>query len=219
LPLVRQLRGLVSKDELQGLVKDLRPAVSALAELNREGVPLQEETRLAGSCNNNVLHEWNETEVPDPNFPAHGPIYQEASKQFVGLAAESRSFDANGQYVRSYAQNANYASAVGDGRFFFTDLPVLGVNPPKAPRQPPYRPDVPCETQEVPDMRTRIQAPPRQIKINQNAPGAAERRARVQKALMEWMGQQLDATEMGDKYKLSKEPLTAAEIPQVVAGR
>ncbi len=211
LPLVRQLRKLVSPDELQGLVKDLEPTVPALARLNREAVPLQEETRLAGSCNNNVLHEWNETEVPDPNFPAQGKIYQETSKQFVGLGAESRSFDANGQYVRSYAQTANYASALGDGRFFFTDLPVQGVNPPAA-KQPPYRADVPCETQEPPDMRSKAQAPPRQVKINQHAPGADERRARVQKALMEWMGTQLEATGLDRRYTLSDTPLKASEI-------
>jgi phospholipid/cholesterol/gamma-HCH transport system substrate-binding protein len=216
LPLVRQLRRLVSRPELQGLVRDLRPLVPALADLNRRAVPLQEETRLAGSCNVNVLHEWNETKVPDPNFPPPGPIYQEASKQFVGLAAESRSFDANGQYVRSYAQNANYAMVLGDGRFFFTDLPVQGVNPPKAPRQPPYRPDVPCETQEPPDMRTQIQPPPRQIRINQHAPGADERRARVHKALMEWMRNELKRSDLGRQYTLSDKPLTAAEIPQVV---
>jgi hypothetical protein len=221
LPLVKQLRRLVSPEELQGLVDDLEPAVPALADLNREGVPLQEETRLAGSCNINVLHEWNETEVPDQQFPAQGPIYQEASKQFVGLAAESRNFDANGQYVRSYAQSANYASNLGDGRFFFTDLPVLGVNPPKA-EQPDYRPDVPCETQEPPDMRTRVQAPPQQIKVNQHAPGADARRARVQSALMDWMRDELKRSALGDHYTLSDEPLKASEIPAVarsVGGR
>ena len=214
LPLVRQLRKLVSTDELQGLVRDLRPLVPALADLNRRAIPFQEETRLTGSCNNNVIHEWNETKVPDPNFPPPGPIYQEASKQFVGLAAESRNFDANGQYVRSYAQTANYASALGDGRFFFTDLPVQGVNPPKT-SQPPYRPDVPCETQESPDMRSKPQAPPQQIRINQNAPGADARRARVNKALMEWMRDEMRRNG-SDGFKLSDEPLKASEIPQVV---
>jgi virulence factor Mce-like protein len=211
LPLVRELRRLVSRDELQGLVRELRPTVPALARLNRQSVPLAEETRLAGSCNNTVLHDWYETKVPDPNFPPPGPIYQEASKQFAGLAGESRNFDANGQYVRSYAQNANYASALGDGRFFFTDLPVQGVNPPKSDA-PPYRADVPCETQEGPDMRTKVQAPPRQIKINQNAPGAAERRARVHAALREWMGQQLEATGLDKRYTLSDQPLKAGEL-------
>jgi phospholipid/cholesterol/gamma-HCH transport system substrate-binding protein len=216
LPLVQQLRKLVRPRELQGLVNDLRPAVADLTRVNREGVPLQEETRLTGSCNINVLHEWNESEIPDPNFPAQGPIYQEASKQFVGLGAESRSFDANGQYVRSYAQSANYASVLGDGRFFFTELPVQGVNPPKAPGQPPYRPDVACETQEPPDLRTRIQAPPQQVRINHNAPGAAERRANAQQSLMNWMRDELLRSPLGRHYTLSEEPLKASEIPRVV---
>jgi virulence factor Mce-like protein len=215
LPLVRQLRALVGRDELQGLVRELEPTVPALAQLNRRAVPLQEQTRLTGSCNINVIHEWNETKIPDPNFPAQGPIYQEASKQFVGLAAESRSFDANGQYVRSYAQNANYATALGDGRFFFTDLPVQGVNPPKVTKQPPYEPEVPCETQEPPDMRTKIQEPPRQIKINQHAPGADARRARVHEALKDWMRDELKRSDLGTRYTLSDEPLKASEIPAV----
>ena len=215
LPLVKQLRGLVRPEELQGLVSDLRPLVPDLVRLNREAIPLQEETRLTGSCNVNVLHEWNESEVPDPNFPAVGPIYQEASKQFVGLGAESRNFDANGQYVRSAVQSANYAMATGDGRFFFTNLPVEGVNPPKAPGQPPYRPDVPCETQQAPDLRTYVQEPPQQIKINHNAPGAAERRARVNESLMKWMRDELMRSRLGDHYTLSDEPLKASEIPAV----
>jgi virulence factor Mce-like protein len=218
LPLVRQLRRLVGQDELQGLVKDLNQAVPALAQLNRRSIPLTEETRLAGSCNNNVLHEWNESKIPDQQFPSPGPIYQEASKQFVGLAAESRSFDANGQYVKSTAQNANYATVLGDGRFFLTDLPVLGVNPPKVNKQPPYRADVPCETQESPDLRTRVQTPPQQVRINQNAPGAAERRAKVEAALRDWMGDELKRSGLDDRYKISEKPLSAGDIPRVAQG-
>jgi len=105
--------------------------------------------------------------------------------------------------------------ALGDGRFFFTDLPVLGVNPPKT-TQPPYRPDVPCETQEGPDMRSQPQAPPQQIRINQHAPGADARRARVNKALMQWMRDELERNGAGEQFKLSDEPLKASEIPQVV---
>jgi virulence factor Mce-like protein len=215
LPLVRQLRGLVRPSELQGLVRDLRPVVPSLARLNRRGVPFQEETRLTGSCNNEVLHDWNESKIPDQTFPAQGSIYQEASKQFVGLGAESRSFDANGQYVRSIANNANFATVLGDGRFFFTDLPVQGVNPPKVLKQPDYRPDVPCETQEPPDLRTKVQAPPRQVRINQNAPGALERRAKVNDFMLNWMDKELMRSRLGSHYELSDEPLKASEIPAV----
>jgi virulence factor Mce-like protein len=218
LPFVKEMRGLVRKSELQGLVADLKPTVPFLVELNRGGVPLQEQTRLAGSCNVNVITPWNEETVPDPNFKASGPIYQEASKQFVGLGAESRSFDANGQYVRSYANNANYASALGDGRFFFTDLPVQGVNPPAKKDGPPaFKPEVPCETQERPDLRTKIQAPPQQIRIDQNAPGSAERRAAANKKLMTWMKRELKRSGLDKTYTLSKEPLTRADFPKVKA--
>ena len=218
LPFVKQMRGFVRPSELQGLVKDLRPTVPSLVELNRGGVNLQEQTRLTGSCNVNVITPWNNETVPDPNFKSGGPIYQEASRQFVGLGGESRSFDANGQYVRSFANSANYASVLGDGRFFFTDLPVQGVNPPaKKDGPPPLRPDVPCETQERPDLRTKIQPAPQQIRINQNAPGAAERRKVAYKKAADWMERALKSAGLDDKYKASDEPISAADLPKVKA--
>ena len=48
LPLVRELRGLVARAELRGLVADLRTTVPRLVELNRGGVALQEQGRLPG---------------------------------------------------------------------------------------------------------------------------------------------------------------------------
>jgi virulence factor Mce-like protein len=215
-PLVREMRALVSRPELQGLVRDLRPTVPSLVRLNRGGVPLQEQTRALGSCNVNVLHDWNESKIPDEAFKPQGSIYQEASKQFTGLAAESRNFDANGQYVRSYANNANYAYLIGDGRFYLTETPLQGVNPPrKRNGAPPYRPDVPCETQELPDLRSRPDAPPRAVKINHDAPGAAERRAKVNASLLEWMRNSMKQSGMDERFKLSTEPLKAAELDDV----
>jgi phospholipid/cholesterol/gamma-HCH transport system substrate-binding protein len=215
-PLVRELRGLVRKSELQGLVRDLRPTVPSLVELNRGGVKLQEQTRALGSCNNLVIHDWNEEAVPDPNFKSSGPVYQAASKQFTGLAAESRSFDANGQYVRSYANNANYATLLGDGRFFLSELPFQGVNPPrKTGGAPPYRPDVPCETQERPDLRSKPAAPPPSVRINQNAPGAAARRAEATERLLKWMRNSMKQSGMDERFELSEEPLKDDQIDDV----
>jgi phospholipid/cholesterol/gamma-HCH transport system substrate-binding protein len=216
LPLVRELRGLMRPSELQGLVNDLRPTVPALVELNRGGVGLNEQTRLLGSCQTNNIHPWNEMKVPDENFKPSGPIYQEASKQFTGLAAESRNLDANGQYVRSYANNANYATPLGDGRFFLSESPFQGVNPPaKKGGAPPYKPDVPCETQELPDLRSKPAAPPQSVKINQNGPGAAARRAKVNEALLEWMKASMKQSGLDERYKLSDEPLKPAELDDV----
>jgi hypothetical protein len=210
------MRGLVSRPELQGLVRDLRPTVPHLVQLNRGGVNLQEQTRALGSCNNTVLHDWNESTIPDEHLKPAGKIYQEASKQFVGLGAESRNFDANGQYVRSMANNANYAHLLGDGRFYLTGQPLVGVNPPrKRGGAPPYMPDVPCETQELPDLRSRPDAPPPSVRINHHAPGADERRAKVNAALLEWMKDQMAVAGLDKRFKLSDEPLKAAEVDLV----
>jgi hypothetical protein len=216
LPFVKEMRGFVSAPELQGLVKDLRPTVPSLVELNRGGVKLQEQTRALGSCNNLVIHDWNEESVPDPNFKSSGPIYQAASKQFTGLAAESRSFDANGQYVRSYANNANFATLLGDGRFYLSEQPFQGVNPPrKRGGAPAYRPDVPCETQERPDLRSKPDAAPPTMRINQNAPGAAARRDEANERLLAWMKRSMKQSGMDERYELSDKPLRADQIDDV----
>ncbi|MEJ7784005.1 MAG: MlaD family protein [Solirubrobacteraceae bacterium] len=190
LPFLQQLRGLVSENELGGLARRLRTTVPILVELNEGGVPLQEQQRAFASCTANVIAPWQEDTIDDPNFKSAGPVFQEGVKWLPGVAGESRNFDANGQYVRSFAQNANYAYALGDGRFFFTELPVQGVNPPKM-AEPPYVPDAPCETQDPPDLQTRAAAPPTAIKVNQNAPGALERRIQSRETARTWLSEEL----------------------------
>jgi phospholipid/cholesterol/gamma-HCH transport system substrate-binding protein len=172
LPLVKQLRRFTSEPELKGLVRDLRPLVPELTELNEGGVPLQKELRLLSSCSNEVVIPWRNDKIDDPVFPASGPVYEEQVKWLPGIAAESRNFDANGQYVRSLANGANYAYPANDGRIFTTGLPLQGVNPPRADSAPPLRPDVACETQQQPDLRSRPQAPPTAIKVNHSSPAA-----------------------------------------------
>jgi len=216
LPFVRQLRGLTSDAELKGLANDLRPVVPALTELNRGGVALQEQGRRLSSCNNSVINPWQNETIPDPNFPSAGPVYQEASKGFTGLAGESRSFDANGQYVRSLAKTANIAAVAGTDRFFLVDQPLQGVNPPRARSAPAYRRDVPCETQERPDLRSNPGAAPQQRRIDQNAPGAAERRKRANEIAMEWMEDSLKMSGLDKALDLVDEPLRRDELDDVV---
>lgn len=217
LPFVQQLRGLVSDEELGGLARRLRSTVPHLVDLNEGGVPLQEQQRALSSCSANVIAPWQEDEIADPNFPSAGPVFQEGVKWLPGIAGESRNFDANGQYVRSFAQNANYAYALGDGRFFFTELPVQGVNPPKM-TEPPLEPGVPCETQEPPNLQTRPAAPPAAIKISQDAPGAAARRLQARAAAQSWMADELQRSPLGDVYSLSDQLLQADQIDDVVRG-
>jgi phospholipid/cholesterol/gamma-HCH transport system substrate-binding protein len=213
LPFVKQMRRLMSRPELRGLVADLDPLVPELTEFNRGGVGLNEQQRALSSCSVNVVQPWQDDTIPDPNFPATGPIYQDSIKWLPGIAAESRSFDAHGQYIRTLIKTANFAVPAGQG-FFLTDQPVQGVNPPPMP-EPRYRPDVPCETQEQPDLRTKPAAPPAQIRINQNAPGAAERRAKATKVVMDWMRDQMKVVGWDKRLTLSDEPLKASELDAV----
>ncbi|MDX6649146.1 MAG: phospholipid/cholesterol/gamma-HCH transport system substrate-binding protein [Solirubrobacteraceae bacterium] len=167
LPFVREARGLVRSTELQGLVSDLRPLVPDLARLNVNLVPLYEQVRSASSCQNEVILPWSHDTVPDPNFPATGQVYQEGVSGLPGLGAESRSGDANGQWARVLAGNASTVYAVSGvdktlgKRVGLTNFPLKGVNPPPSER-PPSRYDVPCETQQRPDLSTIPGAPPAQ---------------------------------------------------------
>jgi len=155
-PFVEQVRGLVSEPELRGLSRDLRPVVPSLTALERRTVPLFTQVREASSCQNEVVLPWSKDTIEDKTFPAEGPVYQEATKPLPGLAGESRSGDANGQWFRVMVAAPKFAYPFGADRFFFTGNPIQGVNPPvpENHKRSPLRPDVPCETQEPPDLRT-----------------------------------------------------------------
>jgi ABC-type transporter Mla subunit MlaD len=211
LPLVRQLRGLVSRPELQGLVTALRPLVPDLAELNRDGIELQEEQRLLASCQTGVVLPWQNDRIPDAIIPAKGKVFEEGVRWLPGIAGESRSFDANGQYIKTTADGGNFAMATGDGRFFLMGSPLQGVQPPKVAKDPPLRPDVVCETQERPDLAAGVQVPPPTRRINQNAPGAAARSAAAQARAVDWLRDQVKRE--GLDLKVSETPLRAAQIP------
>jgi phospholipid/cholesterol/gamma-HCH transport system substrate-binding protein len=175
LPFVRQARRLIAPSELRGLTSDLRPLVPNLTRLNKNLVPLYEKVRSASSCQNEVVLPWSHQTVPDKNFPATGQVFQEGVSGLPGLAAESRSGDANGQWARVVAGNGLNVYALGGvdtqlgQRFGITNFPLMGVNPPKAER-PPSRYDVPCETQQAPDLRTTPGPAPQQMARGQFSP-------------------------------------------------
>src|SRR5206468_993485 len=75
MPLVRQLRGLVSTGELRGLVADLKTSIPSLNDLSTSSIPLYGQVRLASSCQNEVILPWTQMTVPDPVFPAEGKVY------------------------------------------------------------------------------------------------------------------------------------------------
>ncbi len=175
-PLLEQIRGLVSEEELRGLTADLRPTIPRLTTLANESIPFLDESRALASCFNEVVNPWSRQTVTDAATPASGQIFEELGYGLTGIASESRSGDANGPYIRVMAgggtntvvfpdsiQEAGTAvDAVG-----LTPLPLLGAIPAiESSAKTPYRPDVRCETQEPPDIDAGAPvAPPRQTTV------------------------------------------------------
>jgi len=156
-PFIRQARLLVSEEELKGLTRDLRVTIPAIARLNRSTIGLLDENRALSACQNQVLLPFAKTPIPDPDFPANSgqPFYKQGPRGFVGLAGESRLFDANSPLFHINFGTGPTTIVYGDrGESFFAQAPEApaGIRPIRPNSRPKFRPDIPCETQEPPDM-------------------------------------------------------------------
>jgi ABC-type transport system involved in resistance to organic solvents, periplasmic component len=167
-PWIGQLRQLVSQPELRGLTQDLRPTVPDLAALSHDSLPFLEQSRALASCFNNVVIPWSNTPIPNHDSdPPAAKVYQETAYGFSGVAGESRSGDANGQEFRVLGGGGTNTIAP----FTTPDLaaPLTGVTPfnflgsepaKQSSAKTPFRPDVPCETQDPPDLHSEIGSAP-----------------------------------------------------------
>jgi phospholipid/cholesterol/gamma-HCH transport system substrate-binding protein len=186
LPFIRQARQLVSQDELRGLAARLRATVPLLVRLNEGTVRTLEQYRALASCQNNVLLPFSKTPIPDPDFEWHTdePWYEESPRAFVGLSGESRIHDANSPMFRVLA-GAGPTTVVStpetmDGPVYGQALvPLDGVRPVRPTTRGRFRPDVPCETQEAPDLHAPGGPADQQVQASADRPRTArELRAR-----------------------------------------
>ena len=142
-PWMFQARQLVQEDELKGLAADLRQAVPSLVTLNSRLEPFLSQVRALSSCTNRVLIPFMESEIPSMEEGNSGHLVREQiNRSFVGLAGESRVNDANTPVFHVQGVNP-FNLAAGD---------VEPAAPIDANTPPPHRPDVPCETQEPPNL-------------------------------------------------------------------
>jgi hypothetical protein len=179
-PFLRQLRGLVSRDELRGLTADLRPAIPDLARLSRRTIPLLNQFRSLSSCLNEVAIPWSNETVPDPETPtltdpedpsSVAKVFEELTFGITGISSESRSGDANGPYIKVLAAGGPntvvFPDPLQDTQVGVTPLPILGTMPAlDSSAKTPFRPNVNCETQEPPNLNSQEGPAPEQ-------PGAA----------------------------------------------
>jgi phospholipid/cholesterol/gamma-HCH transport system substrate-binding protein len=188
LPFLAQLRALVRPSELRGTARELRLRIPSLARLNSRSVALFDQGRALSACQNRVLLPFAKTPIPDPDFPAASdqPWYKEAPRSFVGLAGEGRVHDANTPFYHVLGGGGpNTTVSTGDDgtKLVGTSLfPVLGVRPYRSTR-PRFRPDVPCETQEPPDLNAPSGNPDQ--RVTPNPISTPRTRAREERSLRE----------------------------------
>jgi phospholipid/cholesterol/gamma-HCH transport system substrate-binding protein len=179
-PWIGQLRQLISKPELRGLVSDLKPTIPDLAALSSASLPFLEEARALSSCFNDVVIPWSNTEIPNTDSdPPAGKVYEETAWGFTGVAGESRSGDANGQEFRVLGGGGTNTIApfeTPDPASTLTGVvpfSFLGSQPAKqSSLKTPFRPDVPCETQDPPDLRSEIGPAPETTERSTNSADA-----------------------------------------------
>jgi phospholipid/cholesterol/gamma-HCH transport system substrate-binding protein len=183
MPFLRQLRGLVSKPELRGLVHGLRPAIPDLARLSQRSVPFLNQGRLLSSCTNEVLTPFLESDLPDPDGDAannglsDAKVYPQGAFAAEGFGGISRTGDANGQPSRvigaSGPQILSFPAGGGVPPSFATSaFPVLGSRPAlQSSAKTPFRPDAACEKQQPPNLSSGPAGPaPTQTTVSSAAP-------------------------------------------------
>jgi phospholipid/cholesterol/gamma-HCH transport system substrate-binding protein len=218
-PWIGQVRQLISQSELRGLVDDLRPTVPDLANLSSASLPFLEQARALSSCFNNVVIPWSNTTIPNHDSdPPAAKVYQETAYGLTGVAGESRSGDANGQEFRVLGGGGTNTIAP----FTSPDIPgaltgvipfnFLGSEPAKqSSLKTPFRPDVPCETQDPPNLNSEIGPAPASKSSGKSATTATPE----EQDLSRRYGQILQQLDVAKKARSQGQPGAAEQIAQL----
>ena len=146
IPWLRQQRALMQESELRGVARSLREAMPSLVRLNRQQVELLGQGRALASCTNHVLTPFSRSPIPTAEPGNSGQeVRRQTFRGLVGLAGESRNNDANTPYFHIQVVKPTNLAAANGGR-------LEPLSPPNPNMPPPHRPNVPCETQEPPNL-------------------------------------------------------------------
>jgi virulence factor Mce-like protein len=157
-PWIKQVRALVQPSELQGVARELSPATQDLAKTIDGTVELLPQADLASKCFARVILPTGDIVIQDGPASTGKANYKEFWYALVGLAGEGQNFDGNGMYVRFQPGGGVQTVSTGKGSlsgetlYGRNDLAPIGNRPAYPGRRPPYRPDVPCYTQKLPDL-------------------------------------------------------------------
>jgi phospholipid/cholesterol/gamma-HCH transport system substrate-binding protein len=158
-PWIAQTRKLLGPSELGGLVQQLSPATADLARLTDRTLQLLPQADLIAKCATNVILPTGDVKIADGPLTSGAENYKEFWYAMVGLAGEGQNFDGNGMYVRFQPGGGDQTVSTGSiGPYSNTPLfgnavaAPLGTRPAFTAHRTPYKPNVPCYTQQVPDL-------------------------------------------------------------------
>jgi phospholipid/cholesterol/gamma-HCH transport system substrate-binding protein len=157
-PWIDQTRKLLQPSELQGVARELSPATRDLAKTINGTVTLLPEQDLAAKCFSKVILPTGDIVIDEGDLSTGKETYKEFWYAMVGLAGEGANFDGNGNYVRFQtgigAQTISTGESALSGETMYgrSDTRPSGTRPAYPGKRPPYRPDVSCYTQKIPDL-------------------------------------------------------------------
>lgn len=160
-PALRSSVSIVRSDGIQRLLADLRPT---LATLNSTTEPLAralDDAVPVARCLDRVILPTLRNKIVDGGFTTGQPVYRELLSAIVGLNNSVSNFDGNGYWIRYNVGLGNELLSIGGGSRETATLaqrPFLGSVPASPLKQPPFRPDVQCDTQGVPTLEARERA-------------------------------------------------------------
>ena len=164
-PWLRQTGKLLRKRELGGLARVLRRATPDLAATTRQSIGLLRQTGLTSLCASDVLVPTGNVVIDNAGggypFSTGQPNFREFFYSAVQLAGAGSNFDGNGTYVRLQPGGGNVMTrttnpgggVANDLLFSPTISAPIGTRPnASVSPKPPFRTDVACHRNPVPDI-------------------------------------------------------------------
>jgi phospholipid/cholesterol/gamma-HCH transport system substrate-binding protein len=165
-PWIAQTRALVAPAELQGLVRDLRPATATTASVVDQSVVLLPVIDLTNRCVIRNILPTGDKPVDDGFLSTGLPNYKEFWQTMTSLSGESQNFDGNGSYTRFQTGGSNQTVSTGPttigGPPLFgnaAEAPV-GSRPARPASKPPYNRKIACYKSDLPNLEAKTGAGP-----------------------------------------------------------
>lgn len=170
-PVLDQAGRLIGPAELPALIAQLDPALHSLRVLEPQLGTLLGKLRPITECVRTNALPTLKKPVSDPPLSTGQPVYRELLDVMTGLSSASQDFTGNGPAVRYHAGfgdqlvTTGKAPSIGEPLVGLTSEPLLGSRPRYTGHQPPFHPEVPCGSQQPPNLAADTGPGPRQRRI------------------------------------------------------